>query len=116
MGMEASAGQFSWQKRAACNGVPSYIFFPDERKLPGFREVPGYEGVTFQDYCGGCRVRNVCEEFAVLHSAIGVWGGMLEPERNRKYSKNTRKELRSLKTGYFPLWGESETPDVDVFE
>lgn len=107
--MDANAQQFTWQKSAGCNGVPSYIFFPDETKLPGFKEDPKFRGKTFEDYCGPCRVRSICKEFALLHDTWGVWGGTKKGERDRLYPVGERNEMRALKAEsntYFPLHGE----------
>lgn len=114
--MEADVQQFRWQKSAKCNGVPSYIFFPEERELPGFREDPQYKEKTFEDFCGQCRVRSVCKEFALLHDTYGIWGGTTKPQRDRFYGREDRQEMRAMKAEvgrYKPLHGGGEVPVME---
>lgn len=117
--MDASIEQFRWQKSAACNGAPSYLFFPDERRLPDFQEDPAFEGKVAQDYCAECPVKAVCKEFALLHDAWGEWGGTSKTARDRRYSMNERRELRAFKAidgEYTPLHGEDVTPDMEDWD
>lgn len=114
--MDADIQQFRWQQSAACNGAPSYLFFPEEMTLPDFKEDPAYEGKVAKDFCGSCIVRNVCKEFALLHDAWGIWGNTQKGERDRIYPQGERREMRALKYesgNYTPLHGEAEAPDPE---
>lgn len=106
--MAVDTTQFGWQRFAACKGVPSYLFFPDERELPGFKSEPEFEGRTAEDYCNNCIVKFKCREFAVLHDQNGIWGDSTERERGRRYVKEERWEMRNQgeDLGTFtPLYG-----------
>jgi WhiB family redox-sensing transcriptional regulator len=104
--------QFSWQKRAACKGVPSYIFFPDEERpaenQPGYD--PRYATKTYQDFCSNCPVMWKCRESAELHDLQGYWGNLSEKERDASSSPEDRTYLREIKEEdgeYWPLYGHS---------
>src|SRR5688500_18643567 len=100
--------QFRWQGAAACKGVPSYVFFPDERQLPGFKEDAGFAGKTAEDYCANCPVYWICREFAILHDMEGVWAGLTWSQREQLYCKEERFEMRNDKEDmglYKPLYG-----------
>lgn len=100
--------QFSWQKSAACKGVPSYIFFPDEKRPA--KEIDPYAGKTFHDFCGSCPVKWKCRQFAQLHDLQGYWGDLSEKERHNVQCPEDLNELRDYKaeTGeYWPLYGHS---------
>lgn len=87
--------QFGWQAGAACIGVPSYIFFPEERAFEGFKEIPLFAGKKAEDYCATCPVKAVCEEFSVLHDTEGIWANTTDRQRARRYPKEERFELRN---------------------
>lgn len=100
--------QFSWQRLAACRGVPSYIFFTDETRPKPKDDL--YAGKTYKDWCCSCIVKIKCREFANIHDLQGVWGDSTETDREAANSKADRKELREFKeeTGeYWPLYGHS---------
>lgn len=104
--------QFGWQIRAACKGVPSYIFFPDETRPKKGEENYSeyYAGKTFHDFCGKCPVKWKCRQFAELHDLQGYWGDLSESERDATQSKEDRVELREYKAEigeYWPLYGHS---------
>lgn len=102
--------QFRWQKRAACRGVPSYIFYPEERAFEGFKENALFAGKKWEDFCNSCPVRELCREFAVLHDMEGIWGNTTDGQRSRRYSKGERFELRNDQEEigrYEPLYGHS---------
>ncbi|GHF92204.1 WhiB family transcriptional regulator [Streptomyces griseosporeus] len=102
--------QFRWQAGAACKGVPSYLFFPEEMKQEGFKENPLFIGKKAADYCANCPVREICLEFSVLHDAEGIWGNTTDRKRSRRYPKEERFEMRDdleeMGT-YEPLYGHS---------
>lgn len=102
--------QFRWQVGAACKGVPSYLFFPEEMKVSGFKENPLFKGKRAKDYCDNCPVREICREFAVLHDSEGIWGNTKDSERDRRYPREERFELRNDQEEvgrYEPLYGHS---------
>lgn len=102
--------QFRWQVAAACKGIPSYVFFPEEKGLPGFKEDPRFKGKTYREYCGSCPVMRLCRSFAVLHDTEGVWGDMNDSERRSRYVKEERWEMRNDREDmglYEPLYGHS---------
>lgn len=95
---------------AACKGVPSYLFFPEEMEREGFEENPLFRGKKAEDYCAQCPVREICREFSVLHDAEGIWGNTTANQRSRRYSREERFELRNdaEEMGqYWPLYGHS---------
>lgn len=107
---EIDASQSRWQKAAACKGAPSYLFFPDETHDPDFKSDPMFEGLSFRDFCNGCPVKFLCEEYAVLHDSFGIWGDTSDRQRSRRYKKEERWEMRDYKEDagdYYPLYGHS---------
>lgn len=102
--------QFRWQVVAACKGVPSYLFFPEEMEREGFQENPLFFGKKAEDYCAQCPVQRICREFSVLHDAEGIWGNTTDRQRRRRYPREERFEMRNTKEelGYYePLYGHS---------
>lgn len=102
--------QLAWQRGAACKGVPSYIFFPEEKAFEGFKENPLFLGKKASDYCDTCPVRAICLEFSVLHDAEGIWSSTSTNERSRRYPKEERFEMRNdleEMGSYEPLYGHS---------
>ena len=72
----------SWQENAACIGLDSAVFFPDNSAhiTTGARRV-----------CGGCEVRDKCLEYALAHGEWhGIWGG-LTPDERREHARRRRK-------------------------
>ena len=108
MGIDTS--QFSWQRSAACNGLPSYIFYPEERSLPDFKEDPEHKGKTYEDFCQKCPVKYPCLDFALLHDMQGVWGGTTEKQREERFCVDERWYMRAAKEEqgrYKALYGHS---------
>jgi hypothetical protein len=102
--------QFRWQDGAACKGVPSYIFFPEERAFEGFKENPLFAKKSAKDYCETCPVKRICEEFSVLHDMEGIWANTTDGQRHREYCREERFELRNdleVLGKYEPLYGHS---------
>jgi WhiB family redox-sensing transcriptional regulator len=69
-----------WQEKAACRGVPTEIFFPDN---PG-----GQDNVynKAREFCQRCEVRTPCLAYALEHETgqrcrYGVFGGLSPRER-----------------------------------
>ncbi|MFG2268125.1 WhiB family transcriptional regulator [Streptomyces sp. NPDC048720] len=108
--IEPVPDQLKWQKGAACKGVPSYLFFPEEMKEEGFEENPLFRGKKAADYCDNCPVKAICREFSVLHDAEGIWGNTTTGQRDRRYSRYERFEMRDTQEelgNYEPLYGHS---------
>ena len=58
--------------RANCRGVPTQVFFPNDKT--------GVERA--KRVCVGCPVRQCCLDYAVYHHIeYGVWGGTFEREQ-----------------------------------
>lgn len=92
---------------AACQGAPSYLFFPEERTNPGFKEDPEYADMTAKMFCEICPMYWRCRQFASVHNEHGIWGGLTEGERNKLSSPADRRNLREAKMAsgmYSPLY------------
>jgi hypothetical protein len=108
--IELVPDQFRWQAGAACKGVPSYLFFPEEMEREGFQENPLFRGKKAADYCNVCPVNRICQEFSVLHDAEGIWNNTTTRQRARRYSTEERFEMRNDQEElgrYEPLYGHS---------
>lgn len=72
-----------WKSMAACRGVEPDLFFPFD---PG-RDV----GKEAKEICDGCKVRQICLEFALQNGEkYGVWGGTSERTRKRMRTQRAR--------------------------
>jgi WhiB family transcriptional regulator, redox-sensing transcriptional regulator len=69
-----------WQKKAACRGPQSAMFFPPsslERK-----EEKEDRETNAKRICALCSVRTACLEYAIrIREPHGIWGGLNELER-----------------------------------
>ncbi len=69
-----------WQRKAACRGPQSEVFFPPprfERKVE--RREREYLAKAI---CESCSVKQDCLEYAVrIEEPHGIWGGLNESER-----------------------------------
>ena len=69
-----------WQKKAACKGPQSAMFFPPstfERK-----DEKEDREANAKRICTGCSVRKACLDYAVrIRESHGIWGGLNEVER-----------------------------------
>jgi len=64
----------SWQKRAACAGLETEIFYP----------ATDEEADLAKEICTECPVREACLEYALsTREKEGIWGGCTERERRR---------------------------------
>jgi WhiB family redox-sensing transcriptional regulator len=82
----------SWRHYAACRGQDPEMFFNGDSDLSR-RQLEQAKAV-----CGGCAVRSVCLEWAVLAGVEhGVWGGLSEDERRipKRRTHRTRTRPRS---------------------
>lgn len=69
-----------WQERAACKGMPSEIFFPDN---PGGQESVYNQALKF---CENCEVQQKCLDFAMefeigKRDRFGMFGGKTPRQR-----------------------------------
>ncbi len=75
-----------WQKKAACKGPQSAMFFPPttfERK-----DEKDERETNAKRVCAMCSVRSACLEYAVrIREPHGIWGGMNELERRHLGSR-----------------------------
>lgn len=69
----------SWMDYAACKGMDSSIFFPNERSLKDVERVK-----LAKEVCESCSVRDVCGLHAERYKEdMGIWGGLTATERSR---------------------------------
>lgn len=79
-----------WQERAACIGLPSEVFFPENKRhvLLGARRV-----------CDACPVKSECLEHALAQNEWhGIWGGLSVDQRRelvRRRKTEARKGVRA---------------------
>jgi WhiB family transcriptional regulator, redox-sensing transcriptional regulator len=75
-----------WQKKAACKGPQSAMFFPPstfERK-----DEKEDREANAKRICAGCAVRKDCLEYAMrIRESHGIWGGLNEVERRHLGSR-----------------------------
>jgi WhiB family redox-sensing transcriptional regulator len=81
-----------WQKRAACRGVATEVFFPSGDST----------GEDAKSICVQCPVARQCLEYAIrAREEEGVWGGATGAERRslirrRRRAKAKERKLRSV--------------------
>lgn len=77
-----------WQKRAACSGVATEVFFPSDDST----------GEDAKSICVQCPVAQQCLEHAI-HSREeeGVWGGATGAERRSLIRRRRRAEAKQRK-------------------
>lgn len=81
-----------WQKRAACLGVATEVFFPSDDETAEDAKL----------ICFGCPVARQCLEHAIhAREEEGVWGGATGTERRslirrRRRAKTKQRKLRSV--------------------
>lgn len=64
----------NWRDRAACQGLPTALFFPTK----------GHNPTAAKRICAACPVRQPCLDYALATRDIhltGVWGATTENER-----------------------------------
>jgi WhiB family transcriptional regulator, redox-sensing transcriptional regulator len=64
---------FAWQAEAQCTGRAE-LFFDETRKTVTRKA---------KTICAGCKVRQLCLEYAIAADEVGVWGGKTTNERRR---------------------------------
>jgi len=69
----------NWQQSARCRGVPSEVFFPEDRDSRRQRRA---QEAAAKQICAGCPVIAACREHALrTHEKYGVWGALTARER-----------------------------------
>lgn len=86
----------SWMKLARCVGYDQGIFFPEGVEESRTRKVITPEA---EQFCGQCRVKEACFEFAMNHDLVGVWGGTTDYTR-AQLKKNNHKVMCPGCSGY----------------
>ncbi|MFV1991176.1 MAG: WhiB family transcriptional regulator [Acidimicrobiales bacterium] len=76
-----------WQRKAACRGPQSEVFFPPPRFE---RKVERREReLMAKAICQSCSVRTDCLAYAVrIEEQHGIWGGLNESERRFAVDSN----------------------------
>ena len=75
----STVGQ-AWQRRAACRGPESSLFFPPS--LAETRSDRDAREARAKAICAECPVTTECLEYALeIREPLGIWGGLNEFER-----------------------------------
>ena len=70
----------AWQRKAACRGPESVLFFPPT--VPEHRAERDAREARAKQICGECGVRFECLDYALrIREPHGIWGGLSESER-----------------------------------
>lgn len=78
-----------WRAKAACRGLPTSYFFPEDGEIASMI-------IRARQICNTCEVMNECREAAIqlaMESVVdfyGFWGGLNQDEI-RKIAKGRRK-------------------------
>ncbi len=82
--MSAIADGFDWQMRAACRGPQSVMFFPPT--MAETKDERSERESRAKAICARCAVIDDCLEYALrIREPHGIWGGLNEQERRRRY-------------------------------
>jgi WhiB family redox-sensing transcriptional regulator len=77
-----------WQKRAACSGIATEVFFPSDDST----------GEDAKSICVECPVERQCLEHAIrAREEEGVWGGATGAERRSLIRRRRRAEAKQRK-------------------
>jgi len=76
--------QYDWQADAACVGVGTDPFFPDESD-------PDPDLAQAQRLCESCHVQGACLEFALDNAEFGYWAGTTPKQRRSILRKRRAK-------------------------
>lgn len=69
-----------WMEEAACRNRPIEEF---------------YDEVTLgKRICTSCPVKTDCLDYSLIHEEYGVWGGLTENQRTRRYPRHIREMMR----------------------
>ena len=80
-----------WVHDARCRGEDPEMFFPVGSTGPAAEQLASAKSVCF-----GCRVQQICLDWAMdTGQDSGIWGGLAEEER-RALRRQRRREARVL--------------------
>ena len=80
----STAGQ-AWQRRAACRGPESSLFFPPSRAET--RSERDAREDRAKAICSMCPVTAECLDYALqIREPLGIWGGLNEVERRNLHA------------------------------
>ncbi|MFC4014587.1 WhiB family transcriptional regulator [Nonomuraea purpurea] len=79
-----------WHTRAACRGVPGWVFVNDTEPLRGGRPRPSYNEAKAKAYCKGCPVRERCLDEAIAMGEEDTVRGGLNSDELRKERQRRR--------------------------
>jgi hypothetical protein len=71
-----------WQQEANCKDTDPEIFFDAGKKK------------EYKPLCDACPVQKDCLLYALIYGYSGIWGGLTEKERKRKFNKESLKFMR----------------------
>ena len=70
----------TWQRRAACRGPESALFFPPT--YPERKDDRDGREARAKAICAECPVQAACLDYALsIREPHGIWGGLTEAER-----------------------------------
>ncbi|MEU6034012.1 WhiB family transcriptional regulator [Actinomadura sp. NPDC047616] len=82
-----------WEDFAACKGMDTDIFFPEDSGWTGAEQADRAKAV-----CHACPVEADCLDFALLDWRLdGIWGGMTAEERRAERRRRQRATARHTK-------------------
>lgn len=96
-----------WQELAACAGMDTEVFFPEEAdwetasldRRRGRVETERAR-VLKREVCGSCPVRAPCLKFADTWRAEGIWGGLsTQQRRDRRRGRKKSAAVSSAGAG-----------------
>lgn len=87
--MESTTNQPDWRQQAACRGLDTNLFVPDE--YTSHWEIQHAKAV-----CQRCEVKQLCLTFAVENDEVGVWGGTTGRDRREMRSRAYREGRRII--------------------
>lgn len=77
-----------WREHAACRGVDTNMFFPEQNMVSAVRMM-----------CATCPVKQECLEYAIVNVIQhGVWGGLSERQRRKIRSKRFHQKKQESPT------------------
>ena len=62
-----------WQDEAACRGVDTNLFFPENADVDD----------QVLALCENCPVKDECRDYGVVYEEWGIWGGLTASQRRR---------------------------------
>ena len=110
---------FTWQKRANCQGLDTRLFFPSQGEAIDPKLV---------EACESCPVRQDCLNHALHWEHYGYWGGTSEKERKRLrkslkisshrpeslFVRDTREEREKTEASRVKIVGRGRKPKSAV--